>query len=1338
MAFHCWDVDEYIKIYQNPSLGLKYLLKQKLKQQNHERKIKQKMRYDEMKRYEEEMKKKKMEKGETPLLKAKKKNEDDSYIESDDESENEYEDVEEEMMDDESSIDSTGSQEDKLYDKDLEFQILDIDSYNVDDDNDEETQSFNIMLFGKTKEDKSVYVNVEGYRPYFYVEVNSEWRGCILDKIVKDVQKVVYPKNLVNGLLTYKVIEAHKFHGFTDNENIKFLQLIFRDYESMRAYARTFEKKHTLLYISRHRKIGFTLYESKLHPIFRFLHTQNVDPIGWCKISRDKFKKFGYGQRKGTTDINVNCNWKDVQRHECEDIHKFKIMSFDIECNSEDGKMPCNREGDEIIQIGMTYSRLGETECYKEVVLCLKKTACITPGSIVKCYNTEAELLLAFKNEFQKNDPDIITGYNIWQFDLDYMRNRAKKFDIYAQFSRFSRIKGHVCKFIEQKLESAAMGRNNLKYYNTPGRVCIDLMKVVQRDHKLTKYTLENVAATFIRGGITGYEYIYETEQNKIPKNDKYLSKEKDIQASGLLSEDCFSSDYDENEDIEDVHIREKQDNSGKKRIKQTILKVKSVKNIKVGDYVAIYYNDGPTDNVIGEKKKVLEIDMTKGKESILVDGKVRVRPYLKKKWDVFWCQGKDDMEAKDIFRMYKGNANERGIVAKYCMKDCSLCNRLLAMLQILPNNIGMGNVCTVPLSYLFTRGQSIKIFSLVAKECRDENYLIPDNKRKLVKKLIKDANGNIIENSEYKVEKTFQRFIRELINEDEDDDDDDDDSGYEGATVFDPTKGVHYEPIIVGDYSSLYPSSMIMKNLSHNSIVLDPKYDNLPGYKYYEQSYNKPDGSKASFRFAEKLDGTKATIPRILQKLLSARKKYNNLKGSEKDPFKKAVWDGLQLAYKVTANSLYGQCGSSISPIAMKPIAACTTSIGRDMLELARDFVENEMNTIIHLIKEAIESNNDDKFLAYMRNYYKDVPEKRVGAKEFVVNEKGEKVEKAIYTGKEEYYQWIKIQIYQLVGQYNIRPECIYGDTDSVFFKLNLTNKVTGEPFNSHESLKISIDMGVIGTGILNHTLAYPQALAYEKVYWPFIILSKKRYVGNLYSDDPNKFYQKSMGLVTKRRDNADIVKVVVGGIIDQILNHRSPEGAVKFTESRLMRIITGKYGIDKFIITKTLRDKETYKNWMNMSHVVLADRMAQRDAGNKPQSNDRIPFVFIEVKKNVKLQGERVEHPAYILENNLKIDFMYYIEFQIMKPALQFLEQIVKNPYAIFKKYIIREENRKGGTEPIMKCLGNMLSDHGNGISVNFGESSSDDLFGDCPPSKNLNQKRKTVRSKLPKIFQ
>ena len=252
---------------------------------------------------------------------------------------------------------------------------------------------------------------------------------------------------------------------------------------------------------------------------------------------------------------------------------------------------------------------------------------------------------------------------------------------------------------------------------------------------------------------------------------------------------------------------------------------------------------------------------------------------------------------------------------------------------------------------------------------------------------------------------------------------------------------------------------------------------------------------------------------------------------------------------------------------------------------------------------------------------------------------------------------------------------------TLKILFRLLSNPCAKRTPF---EFLKISIKFGIWSSILISTLLPSPMAQEYEKVLYPFIILTKKRYVGNLYEKNPNKFYQKSMGIVLKRRDNANVVKMVCGNIIDQILNKQSIEGAVKKTQELLSKIITGKIPLDKFIITKTL--KTTYKDRTRIVHAVLADRMGERDPGNKPQSNDRIPYAYIETgDKVINLQGERVEHWDYIVKNNLKLDYLFYITNQIMKPAIQFLELIVDKPDKIFNEYIIREENRKSGKLPI-----------------------------------------------------
>lgn len=163
------------------------------------------------------------------------------------------------------------------------------------------------------------------------------------------------------------------------------------------------------------------------------------------------------------------------------------------------------------------------------------------------------------------------------------------------------------------------------------------------------------------------------------------------------------------------------------------------------------------------------------------------------------------------------------------------------------------------------------------------------------------------------------------------------------------------------------------------------------------------------------------------------------------------------------------------------------------------------------------------------------------------------------------------------------------------------------------------------------------------------------------LYEKDPNNGSRKSMGIVLKRRDNAPIVKDVYGGIIDILMKEKNIEKAVEFLQSCLKNIIDEKYPLDKLIITKSLRSN--YKNPAQIAHKVLADRMGKRDPGNKPSSGDRIPFVYIHSKNKRALQGEKIEHPEYIIQNKLKPNYSFYITNQIMKPVQQVFALVLED---------------------------------------------------------------------------
>jgi hypothetical protein len=129
--------------------------------------------------------------------------------------------------------------------------------------------------------------------------------------------------------------------------------------------------------------------------------------------------------------------------------------------------------------------------------------------------------------------------------------------------------------------------------------------------------------------------------------------------------------------------------------------------------------------------------------------------------------------------------------------------------------------------------------------------------------------------------------------------------------------------------------------------------------------------------------------------------------------------------------------------------------------------------------------------------------------------------------------------------------------------------------------------------------------------------------------------------------------------------MKENSVQKAIDYLEGALSELIRGTVPMDKLTITKALRGD--YKNPLQIAHRVLADRIGQRDPGNKPKPGDRMKFVHIVNDMKKALQGDKIETPEYILANRLQVDYVFYITNQLMKPLQQLfglaLEQIWLN---------------------------------------------------------------------------
>ena len=900
---------------------------------------------------------------------------------------------------------------------------------------------FIIQIFGVNEKGETFSLIAEDYKPFFYVMVNDSWniqkKNTFLEHIKSKIGK--YYQDSITECI---IVKRKKLYGFDGGKEHKFIKLEFANISSFNKVKNLWYTDHKDGYKLKSDGYEFgdtniKIYEANIPPLLRFFHIKDISPSGWIALPKKKVFELTAEAKKTTCKYEYLTSYKNIMPlNDKETRVPYKIMSFDIEASSSHGDFPvpiktykklatniieyfekiktdltqdgitgilrriiltafgyeqidnidlvypkkknapscredvermCEKwltspvrnlqrnsefgetntiealfermgadeededtngyhkyiksyndkkativdilcdnkferegkinelnislnaafpklEGDKVTFIGSTFMNYGDKDPHTNHCIVLNTCSDLPiDNSIVETYNTEKEVLLAWQKLVQRENPDIVIGYNIFGFDYEFMFRRAEENGCVEDFLKLSRNVDEVCatKYqengrwkIEESSIQIASGQHDLRYIKMNGRLQVDLYNFYRREVNLTSYKLDYVAGNFIGDFISG--------TNNADNNTEIMTKN----MTGLLV-----GSY--------VHFEE------------------------IGHSVD-YYQDGA-------KFLVTQVDKTNGKfivESIItLDFSKKVR----------WCLAKDDVTPKDIFRMTNGTADDRAVIAKYCIQDCNLVHYLFNKSDILTGYIEMAKICSVPINFLVMRGQGIKLTSFIAKKCREKRTLMP-----------------VIEKGAL-------------------------DEGYEGAIVLDPKCDLYLDnPVACVDYASLYPSSMISENLSHDSKVWTRTYDlagnileewgekdemgnfiydNLPGYEYVDVTYptytyvrKTPTSTPEKIKTGQKLcrfvqpnasGQGDAIMPSILKELLKARKDTRKIQKEEKDAFMHQVLEQRQLGYKLTANSLYGQCGAKTSTFYEIDVAASTTATGQKLLTYAKRIIE-------------------------------------------------------------------------------------------------------------------------------------------------------------------------------------------------------------------------------------------------------------------------------------------------------------------------------------------------------------------------------------------------------------
>jgi DNA polymerase elongation subunit (family B) len=681
-----------------------------------------------------------------------------------------------------------------------------------------------IRVYGLNRKNENVCLRIDDFTPFVYLELPTIlWTNTSETRLINKINSMLGEKKPLYSKIFYKkrLYYAHIDSKTKKRKKFPYLKLSFSTHLDIKNLYYKLRNSVVIDRVSYKLKI----HEQDASSILQLTSTRKISTADWIEFT---------GKRIKDNNKITLCQNEFVVKSKNMDPNKTHIakaspliMGFDIEVNSTNPSAMPNHEkpGDKIFQISCVLFRQGNNEEKMEKFLLSlgePDPASVGNDTEIYMYETEHDLLLGYTEFIKDNNPNIIVGYNILNFDIPYMIDRSKMNYCNHEFSKqgFDRYGTATEKTI--KWSSSAYGNQTFQFLDAEGRLYVDLLPLVKRDYKMNNYKLKTISTFFL--GDT----------------------KDDLSVKGIFK--CYR--------------------------------------------LGIKNNEGVYDK---KAKKAM------------------------------------------------------GVVGKYCVQDSALVIRLFNKLQTWIGLCEMAKTCNVPIFYLYTQGQQIKVYSQIYLYCMHNNYVV-------------EKDGYVAEENE--------RLV--------------------GATVFEPIAGV-YDIVLPFDFSSLYPTTIIAYNIDYSTLVIDPsvpdedcnvmKWQDCNGCEHDKKPRNKKPKhiicQKRYFRF---LKEPKGVMPTVLENLLGARKHTKNQikvinkilefkKIDEKEyilvkelipdvldmlekevdipesvitELKKLidVLDKRQEAFKVSANSMYGSMGVTRGYLPFMPGAICTCAMGRKNIDIVSKII--------------------------------------------------------------------------------------------------------------------------------------------------------------------------------------------------------------------------------------------------------------------------------------------------------------------------------------------------------------------------------------------------------------
>ena len=1069
-----------------------------------------------------------------------------------------------------------------------------------------------IHAWGKSIDGKSTLLRIV-FTPYFFAKTPgwTEARQKLYISEACQKYKALYGSSMP--------VKRVPLLGFTNNCPAQFIQLAFPTIEAFR------KAKYGV------QRDGLKTYEASLDPLLRFFHIQGIQPAAWIRAEDIEVVDESERISKPYVDEYVTQFQNVHAAPEITALPRLVIASWDLECTSSTGMFPdSSKLDDKIITIGTAFQIYGEAEPYLRSIVALNTCDAIPGVEVVACAS-ENDVITEWMEVLGRERVDVMIAYNSTGFDYKYLDGRGMVLideETGESLVDLSAL-GHALKGggepIEKNLSSAAYGDNKYFYLSSPGVMSLDLLQIFRKELKLESYSLANVSKKYLDDGETKIE----------------------LKPSEIFAK--FLQGPTERAEIATYCVRDVE------------------LPLKLMQRLSTFENTLQMANAV-----CCPIDFLQNRGQ-----QIRVYSLLVRKARSlgFVCPDTERPAYGDAPpEKYEGatvlNANRGAYFDIISALDFA---------SLYPSIIRAHHMCpsTLVMDPRYAEVDGLEYYEIetgagVARFAQNVKCVVPELLTELAE-FRKQAKKDMVTATDPFQKAMFnakQLAYKVSMNSV---------YGFFGAT-----RGIL--PVVLMAAAVTATGRHMIQHSKTMAETLVPGTEVVYG-----------DSVMPYTPVLVRNMVTGATQIQTIQSLASIWTSYEQFKpcdqglsGKEQAGVSLCAWTHRGWApikrvirHKCTKKIYRVATSASLVDVTedhslldtdVQHIKPGDVSVGTELLHAYPERGDEDV-FFSRLVSEKTHLETRNQFTAqhyymHLRNagYDVSIKETATGAirLEFTRDMPPQPSLHTVTSSRVLHEQYTGY-VYDLETEAGVFQAGVGGlivkNTDSILCKFKVPDD---KRYDMHHHFKVAEWVA----GEITKTFKSPIDLEFEKTYLPYLLFSKKRYAGNMYTKPEAADYIDVKGLQLVRRDNAPIVKDVSTNILNAIMHDRSPEKAIVCARESVLRVLRNQEPLEKFIISKALRGG--YKNPDSLPHVIVARKLKQR-RGYPPASGERVPYVFIRDSENPDgLMAQRAEDPEYVREHRstVELDTLYYIQNQLLSPITTLLEVLMESPDQVHKE--------------------------------------------------------------------